>query len=207
MSDRKIRGPFDYPLTDDEKSQFKWKPFPHQIDAINYTLDKHKILLLDEMGLGKTNEMIWTAEALKRRGMLEHCLIICGVNSLKQNWKKEIAKYSTESAIVIGEKKKKNGEISPNPTSLKERALQLKNKIDEFFIILNVEALRDDKIIDAIQKSTNNIGMICVDEAHKIATKTSSQGANLLKLKADYKIAATGTLLTNSPLSCYVPLV
>lgn len=76
-------------LSDEEISQFRYKPFPHQLDAINFAIKKHKFLLLDDMGLGKTNEMIWTAETLKRRGIIEHCLIVCGVNSLKQNWKKK----------------------------------------------------------------------------------------------------------------------
>jgi SNF2 family DNA or RNA helicase len=48
--------------------------------------------------------------------------------------------------------------------------------------------------------------MIAVDEIHKIATKTSQQGNNLLKLKSDYQIAATGSPITNSPLSIYIPL-
>jgi SNF2 family DNA or RNA helicase len=48
--------------------------------------------------------------------------------------------------------------------------------------------------------------MIAFDEAHKAATKTSQQGTNLLKLEAPFKIAATGTLITNNPLSAYVPL-
>ena len=48
--------------------------------------------------------------------------------------------------------------------------------------------------------------MMAVDEIHKVANKTSQQGANLLKLKAEYKVAATGTLITNSALSAYVPL-
>lgn len=41
---------------------------------------------------------------------------------------------------------------------------------------------------------------------HNCATKSSQQGTNLLKLDAPFKIAATGTLITNNPLSAYVPL-
>ena len=41
---------------------------------------------------------------------------------------------------------------------------------------------------------------------HNCATKTSQQGTNLLKLDAPFKVAATGTLITNNPLSAYVPL-
>ena len=192
------------PLSEIEKVSFKMKPFDHQLEAINYGLAQEKWLLLDSMGLGKTNSIIWLAETLKRRGIIDHCFIICGVNSLKQNWKKEIAKFSTESAVVLGEYTTRNGTIRYR--SMDKRAAQLKDPIEEFFVITNLESLRDDRIIEAFKKSSNKFGMIAFDEAHKAATKTSQQGTNLLKLDAPFKIAATGTLITNNPLSAYVPL-
>lgn len=192
------------PLSEIEKVSFKMKPFDHQLDAINFGLEHEKWLLLDSMGLGKTNSIIWLAETLKRRGIIDHCFIICGVNSLKQNWKKEIAKFSTESAIVLGEHITRTGSIRYK--SMDKRAAQLKDPIEEFFVITNLESLRDDRIIEAFKKSSNKFGMIAFDEAHKAATKTSQQGTNLLKLDAPFKIAATGTLITNNPLSAYVPL-
>ena len=192
------------PLSEIEKVSFKMKPFEHQLEAINFGLDKEKWLLLDSMGLGKTNSIIWLAETLKRRGIIDHCFIICGVNSLKQNWKKEIQKFSTESAVVLGEYITRTG--TTRYRSMDKRAQQLKDPIDEFFVITNLESLRDDRIIEAFNKSSNKFGMIAFDEAHKAATKTSQQGTNLLKLEAPFKIAATGTLITNNPLSAYVPL-
>lgn len=192
------------PLNEIEKVSFKMKPFEHQLDAINFGLEHEKWLLLDSMGLGKTNSIIWLAETLKRRGLLDHCFIICGVNSLKQNWKKEIAKFSTESAIVLGEYTTRTGKIRYK--SMDKRAEQLKNHIDEFFVITNLESLRDDRIIEAFKTSENKFNMIAFDEAHKAATKSSQQGTNLLKLDAPFKIAATGTLITNNPLSAYVSL-
>ena len=192
------------PLTEIEKVSFKMKPFEHQLEAINFGLDKEKWLLLDSMGLGKTNSIIWLAETLKRRGIIDHCFIICGVNSLKQNWKKEIQKFSTESAVVLGEYTTRTGTTRYRP--MDKRAQQLKDPIEEFFVITNLESLRDDRIIEAFKKSSNKFGMIAFDEAHKAATKTSQQGTNLLKLEAPFKIAATGTLITNNPLSAYVPL-
>ena len=192
------------PLSEIEKVSFKMKPFEHQLEAINFGLDKEKWLLLDSMGLGKTNSIIWLAETLKRRGIIDHCFIICGVNSLKQNWKKEIQKFSTESAVVLGEYVTRNG--TTRYRSMDKRAQQLKDPIDEFFVITNLESLRDDRIIEAFKTSSNKFGMIAFDEAHKAATKTSQQGTNLLKLDAPFKIAATGTLITNNPLSAYVPL-
>ena len=197
----------DFKLTESEISSFRFTPFPHQVEGINYGLDpKHqKWLLLDSMGLGKTLEIIGLAETLHRRGEIEHCMVICGVDSLRQNWKSEIQKFSNLSVRVLGEKISKHGNISYAPVTA--RAEELKNPISEFFVVINAATLRNDKVIEAYKKSANTFGMIAVDEAHKFASSTSQQGDNLLKLKAQYKVAATGTLLLNSPVSCYVPLV
>lgn len=196
----------DFKLTKTEIDQFRFKPFDHQIEGINFGLDpKHtKWLLCDSMGLGKTNEIIWYAETLKRRGLINHCLIICGVDSLRQNWKKEIQKFSTESVLVLGEKVSKKGKVSY--ASVDQRAKQLLEPIEEFFVVVNVATLRSDKVIEAFKKSKNKFGLIAVDEAHKISNKSSQQGANLLKLNSPYKIAATGTPIVNSPLSAYLLL-
>jgi SNF2 family DNA or RNA helicase len=155
------------------------------------------------MGLGKTNTIMWLAETLKRRGIIEHCLVICGVNTLKQNWKKEILKFGTESVRVLGERKTRTGRIYY--ASVAERAKELLEPIEEFFVVTNIETLRDPKIMEAFKKTKNNFGLIALDEAHKV-NRGSTQGDNFLKLDAPYKVAATGTLITNSPLSTYTPL-
>lgn len=193
-----------YNLKREEVKNFKCPIFKHQLDGINYGLNHNKFLLLDTMGLGKTLEIVYLAETLKRRGLIEHCFIVCGVNSLKSNWKAEIKKFSNESCLILGEKISKSGKVSY--MSVKQRAEQLKNPIDEFFIITNIETLRSDDVIEAFKKSSNNIGMIAVDEVHRCNNKSSQQGANLLKLDADYKVAATGTLISSNPISAYLPL-
>lgn len=187
-----------------EFSDLKVSPFKYQITAVNFILENKKCLLLDDMGLGKTFELISAAHVLHKRGIIEHAMIICGVDSLRQNWKAEIQKFSNESVCVLGEQISKSGKITY--TSVEERCAQLKNKIEEFFIVVNVATIRDDKFVSAFKDSVNNIGLIAFDECHRLASKTSQQSSNLLKLNADYKIGLTGTLITNSPLSCYVPL-
>ena len=74
-------------LTEEEISKFKVRPLRHQIEAINYGLAENhrKWLLCDGMGCGKTCESIYLAETLCRRGKIKHCLIICGVDSLRSN--------------------------------------------------------------------------------------------------------------------------
>ena len=77
-------------------------------------------LLLDCPGLGKTLQTIYAAEEFKAQEDIKHCLIICGINTLKQNLKKEIEKCSKYSCRVIGEKINSKGKISY--ASTKERA-------------------------------------------------------------------------------------
>ena len=49
--------------------------------------------------------------------------------------------------------------------------------------------------------------MVVVDEVHKASNQKSAQGGNLLKLtNYKHKIGLSGTLITNSPLSCFLPL-
>lgn len=184
--------------------EYKTQPFQYQIEGIEYGLQKDKWLLLDAPGLGKTMSMIDLAEELHAQKNIEHCLIICGVNSLKGNWKREISMHSHLDCIILGEKVTKTGKITY--ASVKERAEQLKNEIDEFFIITNIETFRDNDVVEALNKSANKIDMIVVDEIHKCKDPSSKQGENLLKLKSKYKVGLTGTILKNNPLDAYVPL-
>ena len=182
----------------------KVKLFKHQEEAVLYGLLNDKFLLLDAPGLGKTLSIITLAEELKQRGQLKHCLIICGINSLKTNWENEIKKYSNLDSIIIGKTINSKGTVKYE--SIAKRANQLMNLIKEFFVIINIESLRDKTVIDAINNSSNKFDMMVVDEVHKCKSSSSFQGANLLHLNSKYMIAMTGTLLMNSPLDAYVPL-
>lgn len=184
---------------------YKLPPFKHQEEAIKYGLNHDKWLLLDSPGLGKTASVIHLAEELKEQRGLQHCLIICGIASLRANWAKEIRLHSNLSYITIGQRYNSRGTEYWAP--IKERAEQIKKPIDEFFIIINIESIREDNILSAILNSQNTFDMIVLDECHKCAGTSSIQSKHLLKLtEAKYRIGMTGTLITNSPLSAYIPL-
>ena len=187
-------------------NHYKTKPFEYQLDAIKFGLMHDKWLLLDAPGLGKTLTLIYLAQELKERENIEHCLVICGINTLKHNWKNEIAKHSDLTCRILGQRtRKKSGKEYIG--GVKERLEDLKNPIDEFFVITNIETLRNKDIIKEINKGKNNFNIIYVDEIHTCKSSSSAQGANLLKLNnAKYMVGATGTLLVNSPVDSYVPL-
>lgn len=187
-------------------SNFKTKPFDYQQEGIIYGLSGHnKWLLLDAPGLGKTLQILYIAQELKRIKNIKHCLIICGINTLKTNWKKEIEKHSNLDCHILGERISKKGNVRYE--GIQERLNDLKNPIKEFFVITNIETLRNKDIIKNILSGPNEFDMIVVDEMHAVKNPTAIQTKNFLKLnKADYMIGATGTVLTNSPLDAYVPL-
>ena len=103
----------------------------------------------------------------------------------------------------MGERVNSKGNISYS--TINERAREIRAGIEEFFIITNIESLRSKEVVEAIN-SRDDIDMIVVDEIHKVANKTSQQADGLLRLKATYKIGATGTLIVNSPISSYTAL-
>lgn len=189
-----------YPL-----SRFKTKPYKYQEEGIQFGLNHDTFLLLDAPGLGKTLQMIYLAEELKRQRGIKHCLIVCGINTLKTNWEKEINKHSKLSCTILGKKVTKGGKVWFDGN--KARIDQLKHKINEFFIITNIESLREDAFLAALKNGPNKVDMVIVDEVHTCKSHLSQQGKNLLKLTfPKYRVGLTGTPILNSPLDAYVPL-
>lgn len=182
------------------------EPFEHQLQGISFGMTHDSWLLLDAPGLGKTLQITYLAQELKQQRNVEHCLIICGINTLKTNWKNEIEKHSNLSCRILGQRYTRKGKLVVD--GIPERLQQLQQPIEEFFVVTNIETLRDEKILNALLKNKHNkFDMIVLDEIHKAKSHTSQQGKHLLKLnKAKYRIGLTGTLLLNSPLDCYVPL-
>ena len=185
---------------------YRTQPMPHQMAGIQYLFSHHNAILADGTGLGKSIQVIYTCEELKAQKNIEHVLLICGISSLKANWKEEIKKHSSLDCIIIGEKINSKGTVSY--ATLNERAEQLYNPINEFFVIINIEMLTSNLVLDAIRDSKNKFDVIVVDEIHKAKNATSQRGKNLLKLAkvGDYHYALTATPLINNPLDAFVPL-
>ena len=196
--------------------EFKTKPFEHQMDGFIFGLKKNRWLLADEQGLGKTKQIIDIAIAKKIECGYKHCLIICGVNGLKWNWKNEIETHSNETCHILGQRLKKNGKLVVGGNKEKlEDVLSIYNAsetsiqtISDYFIVTNIETLRDDKIVSEIVKlcKSKTIGMIAFDECHKAKAHNSQQGKGILKLEAETMIAMTGTPIMNKPLDLYTIL-
>ena len=186
---------------------FKTKPFEHQKAGVIKGLNCNRWFLGDEQGLGKTKQIIDIAVARKIKYGYKHCLIVCGVNTLKWNWVNEIEKHSYEQSWILGQKTLKNGKTKIGSSNDKFRDLQ---RIEElpYFIITNVESFRDNAFANMIQSlcKSNEINMIAADEMHKMKNPTSQQTKGFLKANAECDLGMPGTPLMNSPLDLYVIL-
>lgn len=192
---------------------FKTKPMTHQIEGVQYGLDHNRWLLADDQGLGKTFQVINLACIRKQTLRFKHCLIICGVNSLKWNWLEEIEKHSNETGHILGSyTSKRSGKtlIGSNADKLADlEKLGEDSEIDShYFIITNIESLRDTKIASKLKELCDNgtIGMVAVDEIHRAKRLTTQQGQGMLQLQPKYRIGMTGTPLMNSPLDLFAIL-
>lgn len=196
-----------FPRTAEVPTDFKFKtePFAHQRIGFQYGLEHNKWFLGDEQGLGKTKEVIDIAVAKKLQNNYKHCLIICCVNGLKWNWQNEISTHSDESGYILGQRTKGNRLVIGSNA---DKVADLKNLPDDYFIITNIESLRNAEILDELVRlcDSNEINMIAADEVHMAKNPSSQQGKAFLKLKAQTMIAMTGTPLMNSPLDLYVLL-
>ena len=190
--------------------EFKTKPYQHQIDGVVYGLQHDKWLLGDEQGLGKSMQSINIAVANKLNKGYQHCLVVCGVNGLKWNWVNEISTHSNEQSWILGQKQRKNNiTIGSNADKLADiEKIKDGELSDNYFIITNVESLRDENIVKGLSDLCKQgvIKMIIADEVHKMKNPSSQQGKGFLKLKADSMIAMTGTPLLNTPLDLYIIL-
>lgn len=184
-----------------EHFSFKTTPFAHQVECFEYAKEHPCFLLGDEQGLGKTKQAIDIA--VSRKASFKHCLIVCCISGLKWNWAKEVGIHSNESAHILGSRVTKDGKLVIDGVS--KRAEDLLGGHDEFFLITNIETLRDAVFIKYLNELTKSgeIGMVIIDEIHKCKNPSSKQGASIHKLQSYYKMGLTGTPLMNNPIDVF----
>ena len=161
-----------------------------------------------------TKQIVDLGKIRKNVSAVKHCLVVCCVNSLKWNWLEEIEKHSNETGWILGMyQMKRSGKWAVGGT--KEKVADLDKLLagdaeldNHYFIITNVESLRNKEIIDRLVKlcQTGVIGMVACDEAHRCKDTRTQQMQGLLQVQPEYRIAMTGTPLVNSPLDLFALL-
>ena len=152
--------------------------YPYQIEGTAFLAGTGRALLADDMGLGKTLQAIAAAAWLGEHENIQTTMIICPA-SLKQQWAREIAKFTTlESQIIQG----------PPPV----RGAQYRKKC-AFFIINYELILRDLSLINERLRPD----LIILDEAQRIKNWRTKVASAVKLIPSRYAFVLSGTPLEN----------
>ncbi|MCB2181616.1 MAG: DEAD/DEAH box helicase [Desulfobulbaceae bacterium] len=156
----------------------KARLYPYQIQGTAFLAGTGRALLADDMGLGKTLQAIAAAVWLKEHEGVKKILIICPA-SLKQQWAREIDKFTDlQSQIIQGPPAK--------------RGVQYRRQVD--FFILNYElVLRDLSVMNEILRPD----LIIMDEAQRIKNWRTKIASAVKLIPCRYAFVLTGTPLEN----------
>jgi SNF2 family DNA or RNA helicase len=131
--------------------------------------------MADDMGLGKTIQVISLILKTKEDGKLKKPVLVVCPTTLMGNWMKELAMFAPDLNAVIY-----HGS---------ERQLDLKHDI----ILTTYAIMRID--VEELRKS--QWSMLIVDEAQNVKNPDTAQTLAVKSIKADVKIAMTGTPVEN----------
>ncbi|MDO9038167.1 MAG: DEAD/DEAH box helicase [Lutibacter sp.] len=181
----KIEAAFEKKLLDELRqkttpdfSKINANLYDYQKEGIKFALFRKGAIIADEMGLGKTIQAIGVAISKKEIFGFTKTLIVCPA-SLKEQWKKEITKFTNEKALVV------NG-------SPKEREMQYKGE-GYFFFIVNYETVLRDQL------AINEAGMdfLILDEAQRAKNYETKTSASIKRIETKHKLIITGTPIEN----------
>jgi hypothetical protein len=152
--------------------------YPFQKEGVRFGLYKTGVLIGDEMGLGKTLQAIGLC-VLKKEIFGFSKVLVVTLASLKEQWKREIEKFSHEQARVV------------EGTPQQREALYRQDK--SLFKVTNYEAvLRDVTIL-----SRFNPDIIVLDEAQRIKNFSTKTADAVKQIPKRHGIVLTGTPLEN----------
>jgi SNF2 family DNA or RNA helicase len=166
----------------------KTRPFPHQVEAINYVTTHNSVALFDEQGLGKTKIVIEALCNNMNSGKINGALIICK-KSLLLNWKDEIEFHTHLKSIILRGTANEIGE---------------KFMGFSYFYLINYNAVIAEK--ERLKEFLNlRKFAIVLDESHTIKNPYSKTSEAIFSIKdfALKKIIISGTPVANKPIDLW----
>jgi SNF2 family DNA or RNA helicase len=160
------------------KLPLKAKLYPYQKKGVAFGLFKPGVLIGDEMGLGKTLQAI-SLGILKKELFGFSKVLIITLASLKEQWKREIEKFTHEKAVIV----------EGNPAQRQN----IYAHDDSFFKITNYEAVLRDVLV----LSRFNPDLIVLDEAQRIKNFSTKTADAVKSIPKKHALVLTGTPLEN----------
>lgn len=161
---------------------FRTQPYAHQRAGFAFLSRIGSGVLTWEMGTGKTKTAIDWCEWLEQETSDEFRVLVLCPNSVRYSvWAQEIPKHAGHSNFVV-----------PEGTG-RVRASKIGTAM---YTIMNVESLSSGE--SAKVMSAMEWDVVIVDESTRFKTPNANRTKRLLKMKARYRLAMTGTPVPNS---------
>jgi SNF2 family DNA or RNA helicase/HJR/Mrr/RecB family endonuclease len=169
----------------------------HQVEGISWLQTLHKenlsgCLLADDMGLGKTLQLLYFIEWHNKTYQDNKPYLIVAPVSLLENWENEYQKFFSPQNLSLTK--------LYGSTNLTRAFNQLQNQREaqqlqrQHIILTNYETLRSYQATLCLV----DFAVVALDEAQKIKTPGTYVTNASKALKADFKIAMTGTPVENT---------
>ena len=152
--------------------------YPYQEAGVRFALHRPAALIGDQMGLGKTLQAIVVA-ILKKQVFGFNRILVVTLASLKDQWKREIERFTTETATII------------TGPALERQRIYLEDA--SLFKITNYETvLRDTGMISRFEPD-----LVILDEAQRIKNFETKTAQAIKSLPRKHSLVLTGTPLEN----------
>jgi SWI/SNF-related matrix-associated actin-dependent regulator of chromatin subfamily A-like protein 1 len=173
---------------------------PYQLNGIAQTMELQRCINGDEMGLGKTVQTITSLVTAHQEGKAVFpALIICPA-SLKENWKREIEKFTYHKAMVLTDKCKSSW---PNYHKVGYADFFITNyeSLRKYFINSVPTKKRYKSLEIGVNANTELIKSVVLDESHRCKDTSTQQTKFALRIahKKEWVILLTGTPVVNKP--------
>ena len=183
--------------------RFKTKPYKHQLDALQDSLDKENFAYFMEMGTGKSKVLLDNAAMLYDKGKINGLLIIAPKGVYKNWYDSEIPTHLPDhifKKVVLWKTSDKSAKQKKILNTLFETGTEF------HILVMNVEAFSSaDGPAFAYKFLSAHNAMIAIDESTTIKTPTTKRTKSIIALRqlAKYRRILTGSPVTKSPLDLF----
>lgn len=173
------------------EKQYSWPgrftPFAHQKITAGFLTLNQRAYCLNDMGTGKTMSVIWAADYLLTKKVINRVLIVCPLSIMDSAWRADLFKTAMHRRVDIAH-------------GLREKRVKVINS-DAEFVIINydgIESVRDEIV-------AGGFDLIVCDEASALKTPTTRRwkAMNSLITPNTWLWLLTGTPAAQSPMDAY----
>lgn len=166
----------------------RFEPFSHQKETSSFLTLHKRAFCFNEQGTGKTASVIWAADYLMKKGIVNRVLVLCPLSIMKSAWQQDLFKFAMHRScsVAYGDSKQRKKILDAGSE----------------FVIVNFDGLAVIK--DEVMQG--GFDLIVVDEANAYKNAQTNRWKvlhGILKETNPRLWMLTGTPAAQSPLDAY----